>query len=571
MLNNALKQILLGILCLCVIALPNLALGQADKIYANNNQAVVVIITHDKDAEPLAMGSGFIVRSDGVIVTNLHVVSNAVSIKVKIANDKYLEVEGVLYSDVVNDLVILKVKGVNLPVVKLGDSDKIKPGEKVYVIGSPEGLENSITDGIISGIREPSRNQKVIQISAPISHGSSGGPVFNEKGEAIAVATSMLEDAQNLNFAMPVNLIKDKINNKKILPLAETVVTNYTETAEYWFWSGYYLYGNGKYKEAIESYKQTIRIKPDYAEAHYNLGIAYDELKNYPKAIESYKQAIRIKPDFVDAYLGLGNAYGKSGDDKKTIESYKQAIRIKPDYADVHFSLGFYYGLLGDYPKAIELYKQAIRIKPDYADAHYNLGLTYLIVDNLSSALEEYKILKDLDKELSGNLFDSIIEPYKQAIRIKPDLAEAHYNLGILYGQLGDWRKAIESYKQAICIKPDFAVAHYGLGASYYKLGDYKKAIESFKEAIRLNPDFARAHYNLGCTYGELGDYKKAVESFKQAIRLNSDYAEAHYHLGLTYFNIGDRDNALEEYKILKKLDKELADKLFNIIYKEGE
>ena len=232
------------------MTLPGLIIAQADKIYEKNNQAVVVIIIYDKDDEPIGQGSGFIVRSDGAIVTNLHVVSNAVSIKVKMAKDKYLKVEGILYSDEANDLVILKTEGNDLPVLTLGNLDQIKPGEKIYVIGSPAGLENTITDGIISGLREVTQDQKVIQISAPISSGSSGGPVFNEKGEVIGVATFILEGTgiQSLNFAMPVNLIKTKINNKEIIPLEKTIADDYTKTAEYWFWQGYYFLEQGNIK-----------------------------------------------------------------------------------------------------------------------------------------------------------------------------------------------------------------------------------------------------------------------------------------------------------------------------------
>ena len=444
--------------------------GQADKIYEQHHQAVVIIMTYDQDAKYIGKGSGFIVRSDGAIMTNLHVLNDAVSIKVKIAKDKYLEAEGILYSDAANDLVILKAKGENLPIVKLGDSDKIKLGENVYVVGSPGGLENSIiTDGVIIGRQEMGWNQKGIQISTPVSHGSSGSPVFNEAGEVIGVVASisMLTDLQSLNFAVPINIIKNKVSEKKITSM-EKFAEDFSTSAYSRNFQGDYLYENGKYKEAIESYQEAIRIKPDYVQAHCNLGDAYKKSGEFPKAIESYKEAIRIKPDYVQAHYNLGNAYRKSGEFPKAIESYKQAIRIKPDYVQAYYNLGNAYYESEDYPKAIESYKQSIRIKPD-ADAHCNLGNTY------------YE---------SGD-YPKAIESYKQAIRIKPDYVQAYCNLGKAYYESGDYPKAIESFKQAIRLKPDLADAHYGLGVSYLLISNRNSALEEYKIIKELDKELA--------------------------------------------------------------------------------
>ena len=357
------------------LIIPAISLADADRIFKENSKAVVVVIAYDKQDKPISQGSGFIVRPDGAIVTNYHVISNAVDIKVKVG-DKLLKVEGLLHIDKENDIVILKAKGKDLSVIKIGDIEKVSVGEKVYVISSPEGLENTISDGVLSGIRELDPKRKILQITAPISKGSSGGPVFNKNGEVIGIATFLIEEAQNLNFAMPVELIKDKIGKKKITALKDTEIEEYEKTADYWFVRGYYYGEAGMYREEIEAYKQAIRIKPDLAEAHYNLGVIYDKLGMYKKAMEAFKQAIRIKPDLAEAHCNLGATYDK----------------------------------LGMYKKAIEAYKQAIRIKPDLAEAHYNLGVVYLILNDRGSALEQYKILKTLDPEMANQLFNLIYE-----------------------------------------------------------------------------------------------------------------------------------------------------------------
>ena len=395
------------ILLIFVIAFPVISFADADKIFKENRKAVVVVIAYDSKGKPISQGSGFIVRPDGAVVTNYHVISNAVDIKIK-AGDKVLKVEGLLHIDKENDIAILKAYGKNLPVVRIGDIEKLTVGEKVYVIGSPEGFENTISDGILSGIREITDKRKILQITAPVSRGSSGGALFNKNGEVIGIVTFLIEEAQNLNFAMPVNLIKNKISGKKVIALKDSALEDYEKTAEYWFYLGYY-YGEAKmHREALEAYKQAIRIKPDLAEAHYNLGVAYRKLGMYKEAIKAYKQAIRIKPDDADAHYNLGVAYRKLGMNKEALEAYKQAIRIKPDDADAHLGLGIAYGSLGMYNEEIEAYKQAIRIKPDFAYAHYGLGIAYLSLDDRGSALEQYKILKDLDPERANELFNLI-------------------------------------------------------------------------------------------------------------------------------------------------------------------
>ena len=362
-----------SLILIAITLTSGIAFADAERIFKANNKAVVVVVTFNQKGEAISQGSGFFVTEAGAVVTNYHVISNAASIKIK-AGTEVLNVEGLLYIDKENDLVILKTAGKNLPIVQLGDANKIGIGEKVYVMGSPEGLENTISDGILSGIREIGTKQKILQITAPISEGSSGGPVFNTNGEVIGIATFIIKEAQNLNFAMPVNLIKDKISFKKVIALQDAGIEDYTKSAEYWFYLGYYYVELGMYREAIEAYKQSIRINPDIEEAHYNLGVAYNDL----------------------------------GMNREAIEAFKQAIRINPAFAEAHTNLGVAYNDLGMYREASEAYKQAIKISPNYVSAHYNLGVTYLSLNDRGSALEQYKILKSLEPARANELFNLI-------------------------------------------------------------------------------------------------------------------------------------------------------------------
>jgi S1-C subfamily serine protease len=179
---------------------------QTATVAKKQTAAVVVITTRDQTGKPLASASGFLVRSDGVFVTNEYVIDGAASASVELSNGDIFDDVVLLDSDKRRDLAILKVKALNTPVSTLGDSDLLEVGQHVIAIGNPEGLTRSVSDGIVSAIRQGD-GFKVIQTTAPISHGSSGGPLLNDSGDVIAVTFGAL-DGQNLNAAVPVNYIK---------------------------------------------------------------------------------------------------------------------------------------------------------------------------------------------------------------------------------------------------------------------------------------------------------------------------------------------------------------------------
>ena len=164
-------------------------------------------------------GSGFFVAPNQV-ATNYHVIEDLLIAKARLVGGVKLVGEEEIYviEDIIVynkewDLAVVKVKeakgtGIEVPALPLGDSDAVQIGEKIYVAGNPQGLEGTFSDGIISAIRGNSADDKIFQMTAPISQGSSGGPVLNEKGEVIGVSVATLSDGQNLNFAIPVNYLK---------------------------------------------------------------------------------------------------------------------------------------------------------------------------------------------------------------------------------------------------------------------------------------------------------------------------------------------------------------------------
>jgi S1-C subfamily serine protease len=166
--------------------------------------STVLLVMEDANGQPLSLGSGFFVR-DGEIASNLHVVEGAARDYGKLVGQKTkYDIEGITAVDPVWDLVVLKVSAARPQPLSLGNSDAVQVGEPVYAVGNPQGLEGTFSQGIVSSIREVGTD-KLLQITAPISPGSSGGPVLNDKGEVIGVSVATFRGGQNLNFAIPSN------------------------------------------------------------------------------------------------------------------------------------------------------------------------------------------------------------------------------------------------------------------------------------------------------------------------------------------------------------------------------
>jgi len=382
------------------IILLNVSFSYADipEIVLNQKRAVVTIYVNDKDGKQIGTGTGFIIDSNGIIATNYHVMSMCLegnnTTLIKMENGAFSPLSELVNFDEENDVAIFKIDGKELPMVKIARNYEPKQGENVVVVGSPLGLETTVSDGIISSIRGKGG---VIQITAPISPGSSGSPVFNSKGEVIGVATFNIIGGQNLNFAIPVkhveNLLKGTKKPKKKgmvksepLPavMPEPATPSQELTAEGWCYKALTLWFEGKFtdpKKAIEYLNNAIKLQPE--NYYYVLrGVAYTDLGQYQRAIADYNKAIRLRPDYARAYSNRGSVYQALGQLQRAIKDYNQAIRLKPDYANTYYNRGNAYRNLGQPQRAIEDYNQVIRLQPDDSDAYNNRGVAYFLQGN---------------------------------------------------------------------------------------------------------------------------------------------------------------------------------------------
>lgn len=188
------------------------------QILADNRVSVAIVVAANDTSARL--GTGFFVSS-GLLLTNYHVVEGTDLVGVRLhGTEEIVWATSARGYDAENDLVALEITSRNIKPVVLGDSENVRVGEPITVIGNPEGLEQSVSNGLVSGIRDLGI-RKLFQISAPISSGSSGGPVFNERGEAIGVVVASFESGQNLNFAVPINYAKNLFGWANSIPIAQ--------------------------------------------------------------------------------------------------------------------------------------------------------------------------------------------------------------------------------------------------------------------------------------------------------------------------------------------------------------
>ncbi len=268
---------------------------------------------------------------------------------------------------------------------------------------------------------------------------------------------------------------------------------------------GNVLAHEGRLPEAIQIFGEALRIKPDFAEGHDDLGAALVRLDKLQEATGQFEQALRIDPQYVTAYNSLGVVLIRLGRTQEGIAQLEQAVRIKPELAEAQNNLGFALWRMGRLENAAQHYEQAVRFNPDIAEAHYNLAVLLAQMGKVREAISEFK----------------------QVLRIKPDYLEALCNLGIMLVRQGMEPEAIGHFKEALRIEPDFAEAENGWGVALTQQGKLSEAIEHLEHASRIKPDYAEAHYDLGIALEQTGRLQEAIGHYEQALRIDPDYADA--------------------------------------------
>jgi Flp pilus assembly protein TadD len=407
------SRYLIPLLLALIVLVPRVALTlTGSQVYERVKGSVVVIMATDRAGKAVGLGSGVLLPS-GDIVTNYHVVK---------AGERYLvgqsgrSVPAFLQaSNPDKDLALLLASGLTATPARLGQASRLKVGEPVYAVGAPQGLELSLSEGIVSQLRggEP----PIIQTTVAISKGSSGGGLFNAQGELVGIITFYLKEGQGLNFAVPVEWIREVATSLKpgrggmFYEKGLTAPAPGKGSEGDWGDRAVTLAKANNWQNLLAHCRQWTRAQQHSADAWFYLGLAFRGLGRHQEAIEAYREALRLRPETANAWNNLGITYGELGRYREAIEALREALQLRPDDAGYWNNLSNAYGYLGRYREAIEACQEALKLKPDDAYSWYQLAALYANSGNRAAALEAVKELRKYNPQKADKLSNELIKP----------------------------------------------------------------------------------------------------------------------------------------------------------------
>jgi tetratricopeptide (TPR) repeat protein len=425
--------------------------------------AIVTVVTYDLDGDIAGLGSGFFINPNGILVTNYHVLDGAYRADVKTSDGRKYPIVAVLAKNQQVDLIKVRV---NIPrnqvaLLPLAGQEPVL-ADRIVVIGSPLGLDQTVSEGIISAVRETPAFGKVYQLTAPISQGSSGSPVLNQEGEVVGVVSFQVTEGQNLNFAVSVRSLRQLPMDAMPVSLAEWTLRNTGERPAV----------------AAELCRKGARL---------SIGGQYEE------ALTFFKEATETDPDDPKTWYGLGSCYAGLDQQEDAVEAFRQPIVADPDNIEAHFLLAMYYSSLQRYEQAIASLQELLRIEPSSLQGRFELGAIYGRLERRGEQIKEYETL----------------------LSYQPDYVPALFNLGLVLGHLERHEEAVSQLQRASALEPENAAIHYSLSRSYHQLNRLEEEIQALLSAIRFNPRLVPAHLQLGLAFLGQEQIPQALQQYE--------------------------------------------------------
>lgn len=396
----------------------------------------VVLVQATTGTGSVSSGSGFFVSEDGVLATALHVLDGAESIVVVADGVRYERVS-VRGFDVDSDLAVLGIDAATSPVV-LGDTSQLEPGGRLYAIGNPLGLTGTISEGLFSAWREPGGDEggarqaaislhslpqvRLLQFSASISPGSSGGPVFDHYGLTVGVVTGAVEQgALDLNFAVPIEHLDPLAAHDQGLTLDvlhDWVDRRRAELADPHVIDARYYYESEMWSEALESAGRALGLHPSNQEALVLNARLLLRSGRFDEAEVALREATEANPDSAEVWAAYGEFLLQHRESRtaEIIRVLERALELDPWRADATFALGLAYAKLGRFGDAQAMWEQTVDIDRDHLNAHLALGQLFLDLNDWGAA---ERVFRD-------------------ALGVDRDSEAAHYGLAVVYQEMGD-------------------------------------------------------------------------------------------------------------------------------------
>jgi tetratricopeptide (TPR) repeat protein len=568
-------------------------INDATKIYQSCSQSVLLLIVKAENGEKVGQATGFVIDG-GIIVTNEHVIRKG---KVFVESGVALVPTSIKTSDAFNDLALLE-PGIELAVNPLSISKTApSPGNPVFTISNPAGLEKSISTGVVSNIREFD-GRWLIQITAPISYGSSGGPVLNERGEVVGIAVAILSEGQNLNFAVPAEKLVDLLSGKSIDGRDTLSILSEVEGLKADLLSLEYSRDKeSDYQKTLERIRVSLQTALDKAGQSAPLLLKVSDMSlGYAAdiSISAADKAVSIEPSF-DMKFMLGKALRSSrwagGDKSRGQESLKRAeivfrdclkIAKKPnpdplyELADVLENQESYIEAERYFTEALELYKaensmqghaKSIRglIRTSYAQGKSEAGNLW------------FKTLADLgyaiawDWQAQGSRLEDVNNfhqaglSYMQAAELGEEWMWTNWldAARMFMASVADYDSALYCARKCVTAGSGVKDSEETLGFSHRLIatvlnvrGVYQEALNHAHESIALNAEDPWAYYAQSEALLGLQRYLESANVSQQAIRLSDGkYSTMHFKLGAAYFKLENWELSQQSFKKAAETD----------------
>lgn len=372
----------------------------AGKVFDMVANSTVVVTAHDASKKPTGQGSG-VIYDRQLVATNCHTIEEAKAIMVH--HEEQVYPAKIQHSDWDRDVCSLTVPGLGGPPVRIGKTETLRVGSRVYAVGAPMGLELTLSEGIVSSLRMI-EDCRYIQTTAPISPGSSGGGLYDEHGRLVGLTTFLVRDSQNLNFALPVEWIHD-------LPIRHAAHPGKALEGGEWIEQAIALENEEDWPGLIDLALRWVRSEPDNALSWFCLGIGLKGIKQWERAIEAFKRSVRIEPDNASTWFSLGMAYRDAGQAARSVDALEQAIRIDPDEEIAWYYLGLSHLDLRNPQKALKAFGEALRLDPECPHNWYFLGVALYMQDEMSKVAEVYRKIRTLDTDIADVFFQKYVLP----------------------------------------------------------------------------------------------------------------------------------------------------------------
>ncbi|HZM44614.1 MAG TPA: tetratricopeptide repeat protein [Burkholderiales bacterium] len=311
------------------------------------------------------------------------------------------------------------------------------------------------------------------------------------------------------------------------LALFDAAVAAYPEYAEAHYQAGLALRELGRFEEAVARFQRAIDARHDFVDAIVHQGIAFLELRRYEEAEDSFKLALAHDAGSGETWLHLAMACWNQGREGDAIAHFRRAVDLDPGLGEGHIHLAGLLHAQGRFDEAIESYRLAHVSRPGMPELHVNAGIALLKLGRVDEAAAEFE----------------------RALALRADFPEASFNLGNARREQDRKDEAIACYERAIGSKPDYSDAYVNLGSVLKDRADIDRALECYERARSLAPDSVEAHHNMGVMLNYLGRPHEAIPCYEQAQKARPGHPESQLNLAIARLQTGDFERGWRDYE----------------------